>query len=841
MAFKDCIDAINKAAGRALSDDEHEALQSMLQSRTRYLAARDAATDLHQAALQAAEELAGEVRMASAIEKRNAAINAAVRLERVAWVQKQFGRNFAEGLEAMLVGVNRAKEGSRRSVMSVQKTMRDQYLSGFIADIERTGLRKQFADGSMDRDVWRALWSLEDGAELAKVPKEAVQIAQAVHKWMEVARVDANDAGAWIKKLPGYVIRQTHDMESIRRAGRDEWTRDAAKWFDLARMASDEGRSIPDILEGLYRNLASGLHMKAVPAGEISGFKGPANIAKKMSQDRTIHFKDADAAYEYNQKYGMKSLREGVVGALSRSADSTGMMKVLGPNPGAMFDTIRSDLELLARDTDNLPQIDKIRNARTSLENYMKAVDGSMSIPGNAMAAKVASNYRALQSMAKLGGMILSQFNDIAVYGSEAKYQGRGYLSGMAESVAGLGANLKKQERLDLLSSIGVALESMVGDISRTGSFEEPGMMSKLQRQFFRLNLGQWWTEHQRAAASLGMAHHMALQSAKGFEHLSPDYQRVLSLYNIGAKEWDVIRSSTQKNVDGRAYITPDLVEKVSDDVVGKYLADGGRRAEAPDIARTRSEIADNLMTYINDRTTFAQLEPDAKTRAMLLQGTQSGTWLGEFMRFLMQFKSFTGAYMQKIMGRELYGRGFEGDGIHRAIFAGNGEFLGLAQVIALSTVAGYGSMVAKDLLKGRTPRVPGDDPMENAKLMMAAMVQGGGMGIMGDFLFGEANRFGGGMASSLLGPGIGSVLDVTDLWQKLKEGDDVKAQAFRTLINNTPFLNLFYARMALDYLVFYRMQEMMNPGYLSRMESRVKHDNNQSFILPPSQYSRSF
>ena len=50
------------------------------------------------------------------------------------------------------------------------------------------------------------------------------------------------------------------------------------------------------------------------------------------------------------------------------------------------------------------------------------------------------------------------------------------------------------------------------------------------------------------------------------------------------------------------------------------------------------------------------------------------------------------------------------------------------------------------------------------------------------------------------------------------------------------PFVNLFYTRMALDYLVLYRLQEAVNPGFLRRMERRIERENAQHFVLPPSQ-----
>lgn len=48
------------------------------------------------------------------------------------------------------------------------------------------------------------------------------------------------------------------------------------------------------------------------------------------------------------------------------------------------------------------------------------------------------------------------------------------------------------------------------------------------------------------------------------------------------------------------------------------------------------------------------------------------------------------------------------------------------------------------------------------------------------------------------------------------------------------PFGNLFYTRAALDYLVFYRLQEMMNPGYLRRYQQGIQQNQGQKFWLSP-------
>lgn len=817
MSWKDCTAAIEAAAGRRLTDEEADAILTALTRRTAYKQAAGGAVDPARAAQQAAAEVSGEMAMAAQIERRNRAINLAKRAELSTWVNTHFGNRLAEGLEAIIAGVNRAVVGARNGAAQVQARLIKSYAAGFSADLERTGHQKLFASGTVDREVGRALWAFGKTNEadlLRGLPKEAIQIARVVAKWQEATRLDANEAGAWIRKHDGYIVRQSHDAEKIRRAGFEAWKADALRRFDIDRMmAESDADTVEGMLKGIWTDLASGNHMRSLPADKPSPFKGPANIAKKASQSRTIHFLDADAWADYNAAYGMGNLRESIIRGLEHSGQSTGAMMRLGTNPEAMLDAVRSDVVEAAKRAGNVDAVAKLGEKEVRLRNMMAEVTGESRRPGNSTWARRSANIRAWETMAKLGAMLLSQLNDVVIYAAGTRYQGRGFFSGIHESLTGLGRGMKDPDRRELASALGVVLENLPGELGRVGEFSEPGAMAGAVRTFMKWNGSLWWVDRMRTSAAFGMSHHMALQAGRSFDALGDEYRRVLSLYDIGASEWDVIRASAQKQVDGRAYIVPESI---------------GDKA-----------VRDKLATYFTDQTSFLALEPDARTRAVMFQGTRPGTWTGEMARFLMQFKSFTGAYMQKVVGRELYGRGYEGDSIIGALRNGNGEMQGLAQLIVMSTLAGYGSMALKDLAKGRMPRDPTESPEQAAKVFAAALVQGGGAGIYGDFLFGEASRYGSGTIESLAGPALSTAGRIVDLYHKVLRGDDVAASGFREILNNTPYANLFYSRAALDYLIFYRIQESMNPGYLRRMERRIEEQNAQTFVFQPSEVVR--
>lgn len=372
-----------------------------------------------------------------------------------------------------------------------------------------------------------------------------------------------------------------------------------------------------------------------------------------------------------------------------------------------------------------------------------------------------------------------------------------------------------------------------------SGDTSVPGKIARLQQKFFKYNLLNWWTENGRSGAGLIMSNWMARNAGSEFSKLNSELRRVLEISGIGEHEWSVFRNMQMDELNGNSHMTPNGVQFIPDPDIEKYLATQNIKASAAAIANARETLAGKLRGYYLDRIQVAMSEPGARTNALIKFGTVPGTPVGEAVRMMMQFKSFTASFMQNTLGRELYGRGYtpaalgqsKFPALAKAIFAGNGEWQGFAQLFVWMTAFGYLSMQAKLMAKGQTPR-----PLDH-KSVMAAMAQGGGAGLMGDFLFGEYNRFGGGMASSLAGPFVGDVDQLRNLYLQARDGDAKAGDFLRFGINHTPFLNLLGVRQGMDYLILNRMQEWLSPGSLERYEQRVQKDQGNTFMLPPSQF----
>lgn len=840
MAALDCIDTIQaaaKAAGRELNEEEMVELVGDLQARIKQLQATDGMLGLEDAAMRAADEMGNQVKLAAAIEKRNALLNARRRAELVGYIRSTWSDRPDLGLESFLVGTNVSRPGARRSVAAEQKQLSQAYIAGFLHDIEAEGLLPFLTKGDLDADIADSLWRIGMNKPLDGLSKEAVSIAKIMQKYQETARIDANRAGAFIRKLPGYVVRQSHDPYKIQRAGFKQWRDEILPLLD--ERTFEAGSDVDGFLFATYNGLASGVHLK-VASGQPDGFKGPRNLAKKVSAERVLHFKDGLAWNQYNKVYGTGSLREAFLGGLDRSGDSTGMMRRLGTNPESNWNAALDELQMdLKDDPEGLKKFNSDRN--TLLKTRFAEVDGTSRLAANHIWARRSANIRAWQSMAKLGGAVISAVTDLPVAASEMRYQGKGMLSSMGTLIGGMVKGKKPAEQREILSTLGVFFDSVRGEVVSKFSADDTlgGKMSRAQQLFFKLNGLTWWTDTMRSTAALMMSHHLAYNRTLGWDKMNPDLKRALELFDVDSGKWDLLRSTPAKEADGREYMTTQGIDNIPEESLAGYLTSKGRTANAAAIGELREELRGSLRSYITDRASYAVIEPDARTRAIMRRGTQPGTVAGEFLRFVGQFKAFPIAVLQKSIGRELYGRGYKpsayGSGVGRELLqsmrSGNGEKLGVAQLMLWTTLFGYGAMALKDIVKGREPR-PVDDP----KTWVAAMLQGGALGLYGDFLFGEANRFGGGLTQSLSGPTLGLIDGGYDLFARMRDGDDAAAASFRFAIQNTPFANLFYTRTAMDYLFLHSVQEALNPGALRRMERRIEKENAQQFLLRPSQ-----
>jgi hypothetical protein len=250
-----------------------------------------------------------------------------------------------------------------------------------------------------------------------------------------------------------------------------------------------------------------------------------------------------------------------------------------------------------------------------------------------------------------------------------------------------------------------------------------------------------------------------------------------------------------------------------------------------------RKDLELQFLGMLHDEASFAIISPDDRTRAdWHLAGNRPGTRLGEAIRFFLQFKTFSLAFGQKgIRGNRLAGGGGRNWGA-------------LASLIGTCWILGYGVMTLKDVLKNKTRRELFDENWHpNYKTFVAALLQGGGLGLYSDFLFSKSDRFGANWLADMMGPAASAAYSLGSIVQDItgapgaeldKTVKKTKSDLFWFGLNNTPYINMFYTRAALDFAILNWAQEKLTPGTFKRREKAMTKDYGQKFILPPLDYS---
>ncbi|MYD26662.1 MAG: hypothetical protein F4X08_12705, partial [Gemmatimonadetes bacterium] len=747
-----CIDAVRRAVKRDLSLGDVEAIAQALDERTRSKTA--AGLDAATAETRAAQELAEDLREGARIERRNAKLNIATRARfrrHVAGAVSE-GADPSDALTAWNVGLNRRFSGNRLSVDARQNAWRAKFVGGLVHDLNAAdpAYLKILSTHALDREIAREMWELGRppgvGRKHVTGSSEAYVIAQVLHKYSQASRAAQNARGAWIRNLPGYIFRQSHDEYRMRKMGFQAWRDFIMPKLDLDRLAPHG--NVNEVLEGAWTTIISGGHLAhlvdEVDGAEIAaGFTGAANLAKRVSeQRRTLPFATADDFIDYHARFGRGSLFEGVLHGLEQASQTIGLLEGWGTNPRAMFEAERAGLVAAAEGNPKL-----LARLRSRQHDYQFAeITGETRIPGNLLLARVGSTVRAVQSMAKLGGAVISSVSDLAMVGAEARGRGGSLRAGYAQGVRSIGAGRTTGERRQVANAIGVGMDGIIGSIAArfAGNEDLPGALHKVQRLFFRLNMLAWWTDAQKTGVGLAIANDLAKFRNRPFGDLAEHLRGALSGYGIGEREWRLMGQMPVYAADGRNYLDPSGVRAVPAEAIKDYMIASGlverrrlggaaasgaqadleristtrARIEPGQVNRVREDLEQALRAYLVDRTETAVPTPTARERSILTQGTQPGTPLGEALRFITQFKQFPTTVLTRPVGELAYGRG---------------DYGGLAALIVTGTVLGYVAMAAKEVAKGREPPDP-----TRWEVWPAAMLQGGALGIFGDFLLGQ-------------------------------------------------------------------------------------------------------
>ena len=789
------------------------------------------APDVAAAVFKDIQKEAQDVKIRKAIAKRNQLLNQKATLQTIGYIKEVWGDLPISGMKAILRGVATPRFGAYDSVSRAQTMLVSKYHSALYSDLVKGKVWSAFKDGSFDKDIYIARSKLDKGEDVSGLHKEAVDIAKILHKHQEYWRKAANEKGGYIGKLDGYVSSRSHDSDKIR-GNKDGWLKYMRDNIDPERTFSDlDPAKVDEELIKLRHAFILNKHLSSGGDGVTSGM---ASVARGMSHERVIHFKTPEAEYEYSVKFGIENLSKSIFFDSERLAAETALMSKLGPNAKTNLDNIFNSLFKMLEDEGRTEEAQKLINFKSGTFGVDKALFPVLTGENRAIVsptiAKASSMLTALQQSASLGKALLSMFSDLAMAGSNTQYQGRSFFSGIGEGLQSLAQGRTHEEYLDILSGISVIADGINGSvIARFGNGDPlSGKTAAAMQMFWKYTGIQWWPDRIREGINLGYSHWLAQNSTKNYADLPEELQRIFTASGFKEDDWNSIIRHGVEFVEGdeRGFMTATGFQALDDTAYSKVLQNQGIDPTPARIKDLRGELDDKFRIMMQEMSQHGLIEGNHQVTALLSGGGPKGTY-GSLMRgqFAL-FKSFPIAVVQKFLGRMLYGYSTSG----KAEITGS-AISNFSKTMAAMTLLGYMSMTAKDLAKGRTYR----DPTE-PEVWGAAFMQGGGLGIFGDFLFSEANRFGGNIATTVGGPTVSDIGSLYNIWGRIRSGEGDKAanETFKFAVNNMPGAN-FYWRPTLDALFINDVSEYLSPGYLKRVEKRAK-EQHQDFLWKPTQ-----
>lgn len=637
------------------------------------------------------------------------------------------------------------------------------------------------------------------------------QVFDSLHKKFETE-------GGILGKLDNY-FPQFHSPELLKRVSFSQWRDFMLDKLDREKMINDKtglpftDKELIDQMKGDYEaittNGRSELQKRADEGLQSFGFGG--DVSQRRMASRFYHFKNADAFLAYNDRFGKGKLGlfDTIIGHIENMSRDIGVMQNMGPKPNALMRNL--DLQMVAK---------KSGSTSRSWTNgmYDVLVGRTMDAGDQPVWTKVLSGTQDVMRSAYLGSAPLSAISDATFVKMTASMNGLNGTKVIGKYLSLMNPKNKTDRRLANRSGF---IAEIASNTSFSGArFAEESSGTKTTRwlaSFTNKASGlEAMTQAAKNAITLELQGQIAEYSHSkiAWESLPTVFRDAAIANGINKKKWQIIMKAKlfqHPERDGVTFVRPSEVANVRDGVTAKQAMDAA------------NALDDWSFTMRNTATNEPTLRTRAITTGALFGDATPGSANRAVWSSLTMFKGFP---ITVLFNHTLPA--------FRQVSEGRLSQLG-TMVIGMTVLGGIGLQMG-ELARGKDTR-----DMEDWKFWQAAMLKGGGLGIFGDFLFGDFSRLGRTPIEQVTGPVVGLATDMGRVFmgnfQRALDDPDYESNFLRDMFNsvkrNVPAGNLWYSRLMLERMLFDSVEKMVDPRYKSnqrRYEQRLKRETGQQF-----------
>lgn len=665
----------------------------------------------------------------------------------------------------------------------------------------------------------------------------AKDLARAFGEAAERVRQMFNAAGGAIGKMENWGLPQAHNAAKILAAGKEAWLDFTLPLLDRSKMI-DRDAGAP-FTEKRLRYILGQTYDRIVTRGAIDRDPGKplgrGKLANTRADERFLAFKDADSWSAYQGQFGDADPFGAMMHHLDSMAKDVALMQVLGPNPehefGRLKDMAAREAQLEQRTVG--PEAVTRANKNLNLaQDMFDSFTGKANLPEDERLARYAANARSYLTAADLGGVILTDLPSAPFFGA------------MARSFMGLHGDMGQLFKLMASPEMrGMARRAdFINDVARDG------LAATTQDSLRMLSVG---AKADEGFNSISRRLPTAIMRLQGLAGIFEARKRSFRLSFMGALADAAGKSLDELDAAGgadRMLATELKARGFSEDDWAKIGAaekwepkPGATFLRAREIeASAGQDLALRVGEMIlNAEQAAVPVSGSLWSRAYLLGGARPGTFKGEALRSLLMFRTFVVNVLHQY-GEEVYlrgaAKGYTG--------ANLGAWCGAwgAGVFGMMTLTGMMSLQLKQIAAGKDPM-----PLNDPRTWGAAMLQGGGLGILGDFLFSEKARNEKSSPVVALGP-LGEAIDDARLtattYPAARAQGKTHSQAWhaesqqlaKDMRSYVPGASLWWARTAFDRMIVERLQDATDPDAKSsfqRSARALQHDTGQQMWWP--------
>jgi len=559
-----------------------------------------------------------------------------------------------------------------------------------------------------------------------EVADDAIKgMAKAIADTLEEMRVTFNARGGSIAKNQRFVVPQRHDQSAVAKADPEEWKNFIRNLLDRDYMTNNFGKKLDDkefeeALDVVYETIATGglNKQKGLPTSTFG-----KKLSRRHGERRFLYFKDAESWMKYMNRFGRGSIFDAVTDHIDMMSNDIAVMELLGPNPETTFRYLQQEGK----------KAKKITGREEALENATyKNATGQVNQGELTTLADGIEATRNILTSVTLGGATLSAVSDVGFQAITSRLNGISALKVINRQLSLLNPANEQDRMFGTRIGLVAEMASRQTSANRYADAYGTGKTARLAEGILRASGLEAWTNAARKAFGMEFSALLADNFGKPLDALDGPLQRAFQRYGITEADWNSFRKQKPLVLRG------ELKETKS-----------GWRATGPVFADMTVDDGVKFHQMVMSETDFAVPTPDSRVRAVTNMGLGRAQVSGIGIRAIMQLKSFP---ITVLMTHGM--RGFWMDTTGQKV-----QYFGA--LLATTTMLGAVAMNAKDIAAGRNPRPINEDGslIPNGQYITAAMLQGGGAGIVGDFLFSDQNRFGSGPLASAFGP-TGQLVD---------------------------------------------------------------------------------